>query len=87
MKDLSWWPKVTTWENSGVDFGCWTPMAERWFRNRLEALRQCEGKTRAHSAKEWYKNLRFQKETKKFLTNWNVIGRDFLKAECRVRNL
>lgn len=85
MKDLSWWPKVTTWENSGMDFGCWTPMAERWFRKQLEALK--DGRSRACSAKEWYKNLRFQKETKKFLANWNTLGWDFLKVECRMRNL
>lgn len=82
---MSWWPKVTTWENSGIDFGCWTPMCERWFRNRLESLR--EGKAKTFSSKEWYKNLRYQKETKKFLTKWKSIGEDFLIKGCGIRNL
>lgn len=84
-KDLSWWPKVTTWEGSGAYVGCWTPMCERWFRKRIQAIR--EGEAKLFSSTQWQKNLRYDKDTKKFFMNWKNIGRDFLVGECLVQNI
>jgi hypothetical protein len=71
-KDLSWWPNVTTWERSGINIGCWTPMCERWFRRRLAAVRESQGKP--YSSTQWSKNPRY----------WKNIGQDFLTGECAI---
>ena len=84
-KDLSWWPKVTAWEGSGIDVGCWTPMCKRWYQKHLESIK--EGKGRPYSSAEWTKNLRYGKETKKFFTNWKNIGQRFLMEECGIRRM
>ena len=80
--DLSWWPKVTTWEASGAYVGFWTPLCERWFRKRLEFLRL--GKARPYTSSQWAGNLRYAPETKKFFNNFKNIGRDYLIRECEM---
>ncbi|KAF9784299.1 hypothetical protein BJ322DRAFT_990744, partial [Thelephora terrestris] len=50
-KDLSWWPKVNTWEGSGLDFGCWTPLCERWFQGHLKKIQ--EGRTQPYATRQW----------------------------------
>lgn len=83
--DMSLWPKVTTWEATGAYVGCWTPMCERWFRKRIESIRK--GEAKMYSSTQWQKNLRYEKETKKFFKNCKNIGRDFLVKECLVKNV
>jgi hypothetical protein len=81
-EDRSWWPKVTTWEGSGLNVGCWTPMCEQWFQKRLIQLQA--GSNRPYNASQWAKNLRYAKKTKKFIENANKLGRNFLAKECEV---
>lgn len=83
-QELSWWPKITTWEGSGADHGCWSPMCERWFRKRLESLRS--GTARPYSSSAWAKNLRYAKETKNFIQTLDHIGRNFLAEDCTIQN-
>jgi hypothetical protein len=78
-EDRSWWPKVTTWEGSPLDVGCWTPMCEQWFQKCLVQLR--EGSTRPYNASQWAKNLRYAKLTKKFFETSKKIGRNFLAGD------
>ena len=78
--DLSWWPKVSTWEASNLNVGCWTPLCERWFRKRLQGIK--DGTARPQSSTVWAKNLRYEKRSKEFFRNWKDIGRDFLIKEC-----
>ena len=84
-KDLSWFPKITTWDGSGIDVGCWTPMCERWFRKRLESIKG--GMAGPYSSQQWQKNLRYGKETKKFITSCKNIGHKFLVENCSIRNM
>lgn len=84
-QDISWWPKVTTWEGSGIDVGCWTPMSECWFQKRVQDIQS--GKVGAYSSKAWSKNLRYAKETKKFFVNCKNVGRNFLINECMIRQI
>ena len=82
-RDISWWPKVATWEGSGIDVGCWTPMCERWFQKRMEGIRQ-SGKA-PYSSSTWKKSLTYERGlTVKFFANAKNIGRDFLRNECRI---
>lgn len=82
-RDVSWWPKVSAWEGCGADFGCWTPMCERWFQKRLEGIRS--GEKRPCSSKDWSRNLKFGKHAREFYTKGKIIGRTFLIDGCKVR--
>jgi hypothetical protein len=83
--DLSWWPKVSTWEASSLNVGCWTPLCEQWFRKRLQGIR--DGTARPYTSTAWSKNLRYEKHSKEFFRNWNNIGRDFLIKECSIEKM
>lgn len=83
--DLSWWPKVTTWEASGINVGCWTPLCEHWFKKCADALRS--GKARPYTSTQWGKNLRYEKKGKAFFSNIKNIGRDFLIQDCRIKEI
>ncbi|KIM50349.1 hypothetical protein SCLCIDRAFT_70916, partial [Scleroderma citrinum Foug A] len=37
--DVSWWPKQSTWEGSGLDVGYWSSDDEAWYQKRLELIR------------------------------------------------
>jgi len=75
-RDISWWPKVSAWKGCGLDVGCWTPLCEHWFQRRLENI--VSGKARPLGSVTWVKNLRYEKETKKFFTQFNRLGDQFL---------
>lgn len=73
---MSWWPKVNAWKGCGLDVGCWTPLCEHWFKRRLENI--LSGKARPLGSSTWVKNLRYEKETKKFFSNFKDLGDEFL---------
>ena len=81
-RDISWWPKVHTWEGSGIDVGCWTPMCEQWFQKRLQSIKSGEG--RVFSSKVWSKNLKYAKQKQGFYTGAKKIGEDFIINNCMV---
>jgi hypothetical protein len=85
-QDMSWWPKVTTFEASSLNAGCWTPLCERWFRKRLEALRS--GSISTYSSSAWQKNLRYGKNhAKEFIRRSKNLGQDYLSNICNVQKL
>ena len=55
-------------------------MCERWFQKRSEDIRQ--GKVGPYSSKVWQKNLRYAKETKRFLIKGMDLGQGFLISTC-----
>ncbi|KAH7917231.1 hypothetical protein BV22DRAFT_994182, partial [Leucogyrophana mollusca] len=67
-KDLSWWPKQSTWQESGFDYGYWTPDNEAWYRKRLELIRQSDfARLRLQTAADWRNSLKKYKTTHKFI--------------------
>ena len=80
-QDLSWWPKVTTFEGSGLNVGCWTPMCENWFKKRSEGIHA--GRVGPNSSIAWQKNLKYAKETKKFVKNSMDLAERFLVDTCQ----
>ncbi|KZP29617.1 hypothetical protein FIBSPDRAFT_688408, partial [Athelia psychrophila] len=51
QSDASWWPKSSTWKNSPLNVGYWSPSCERWFQLRLAAIRA--GKEKVKTAGKW----------------------------------
>lgn len=74
--DASWWPKVTTWDGTDLDAGCWTPQCEHWFTRRLEKILQ--GSETPKNTQTWNKNLRYQKESRTFFSNAQELTYAFL---------
>lgn len=68
--DISWWPKQSTWEGSGLDVGYWSTDNEVWFQKHLEAVRNYNGEGRApcYSAAEWQNKLKYHRANK-------IVGR------------
>ena len=58
-------------------------MCERWFQKRSEDIRQ--DRVKPYSSKVWQKNLKYAKETKRFLVNGMNLGQEFLISTCLVR--
>ncbi|KAK7462120.1 hypothetical protein VKT23_007723 [Stygiomarasmius scandens] len=54
-KDLSWWPKASTWRVGNRNFGYWTPDCEKFYQDRLEDIRS--GKAQPKSASEWHRTF------------------------------
>jgi hypothetical protein len=81
-RDISWWPKVATFDGSGLHVGCWTEICERWFQKRLEGIRS--GRP-PNSSATWKKNLTYERRAGMFFSNANNIGRGFLRDECRIQ--
>ncbi|KAG6819574.1 hypothetical protein H0H93_010595 [Arthromyces matolae] len=56
-RDLSWWPKPSTWASCGLNAGFWSMDCELWFQDRL---RKCQnGTADLKTPKEWRHSLRF----------------------------
>ena len=72
--DLSWWPKISAWDGSIYDVGCWSPASEAWFQNRLANIE--DNKAWPIQAGKWVKNIR--KEAK-FYDGFNGLGCRFLQ--------
>ncbi|KIM61759.1 hypothetical protein SCLCIDRAFT_25569 [Scleroderma citrinum Foug A] len=65
IADVSWWPKQSTWEGSGLDVGYWSSDDEAWYQKRLELIRNC-GTDSQHlcmNATQWRNTLKYYKET------------------------
>ena len=75
-QDISWWPKVNTWNGCSLDVGSWTPLCEHWFQRCLESI--LSGKACPLGSATWGKNLQYEKETKKFFGQFKNLGCGFL---------
>ena len=63
--DVSWWPKQSMWEGSGLDVGYWLSDDEAWYQKRLELIRNCgtDGRRLCMNATQWQNTLKYYKET------------------------
>ena len=74
---MSWWPTPKQWKRSGQDVGYWSSQNERWFQNRLDAIRRGEAQPKASS--KWGSSLKFTKETPAFETQLARFGKQVLE--------
>ena len=66
--NVSWWPKQSAFEGSGLNVGYWSVGCENWFQNRLQVIRKYLVGDKQGSilrmSKQWGTALRLCKETK-----------------------
>ena len=77
VAESSWWPKQSTWNESGLDVGIWTNRNEEWFQRTLHTYRQgpFDEKWGPKKAKDW-RNVLKQERTmvRTFLDNLEVFA-------------
>jgi hypothetical protein len=59
--DISWWPKPSIWESSGLNVGFWSSDCETWVLGRLKEIR--EGTAQLKSPSQWKSLLKFRKSS------------------------
>ncbi|THH18914.1 hypothetical protein EW146_g2136 [Bondarzewia mesenterica] len=65
----SWWPKHSTWQDSGLDCGYWSPFCEVWFKNHFEDIMR--GTNTIKTASQWANSLRYYKKPTAALVSAN----------------
>jgi hypothetical protein len=58
-RDISWWPKPSAWEISGLNIGFWSADCEAWFQRRVQDIGS--GTAELRSPSQWKQSLRFAK--------------------------
>ncbi|KAH8096995.1 hypothetical protein BXZ70DRAFT_908245 [Cristinia sonorae] len=61
LKEISWWPKLSTWNSCGLYVNLWTPLCEEWYQARVQKLTKGEGTCLPQS--KWRSNLRYHDDT------------------------
>ena len=56
--EISWWPKMSIWRNSGYNVGYWSADCEKWYQDRLTQIRN--GKAMLYMALKWRADLRLK---------------------------
>ncbi|KAK0207455.1 hypothetical protein IW262DRAFT_1236102, partial [Armillaria fumosa] len=51
MNIISWWPKPSAWETSGLYIGFWSSDCEAWFQRRLDVIHS--GKADLRTLAQW----------------------------------
>jgi len=63
--DVSWWPKQSIWEASGLNVGYWSTDDEVWYQKHLQKI--CEydgtGPPPYRTSSDWRKALKYCKDT------------------------
>lgn len=76
--DISWWPKPSAWEISGLNIGFWSADCESWFKKRLCDIRS--GKAELRPPSKWKHSLRFTKACNETALNVNKLSAQFLTS-------
>ena len=77
--DMSWWPKLTAWRNSGIQVGFWSPYCEEWFQLCLKSIISSLAKPR--TSKEWNQALKLVRNQSKLACNYKRLAAHFVTNE------
>jgi hypothetical protein len=84
---VSWWPRPSAWNGSGLNVGFWSARCEDWFQKRLANIRDGVSRTRYAStsdangpmtATQWKRSLKFNPGTGKMMNNVSAACYDFM---------
>ncbi|KAI9459803.1 hypothetical protein HD554DRAFT_2029101, partial [Boletus coccyginus] len=64
--NISWWPKESPWEGSGLDISYWSTDNEVWFQKHLKVVHNYNGEGCApcYSTAEWWNKLKYHRANK-----------------------
>jgi len=79
VSELSWWPKPSAWQLSGLNVGYWSPACEDWFQCHLKEIHS--GAAELRNATQWKRAILLNKKQAKlacineqFAVRW--LGRE-----------
>lgn len=76
----SWWPDPIRFEESSLDFGWWSPIAERWYRKMRAEYRT--GSKPPRTASEWRASIRNRDKRARRFTEMNRdAAAEFLRLQ------
>ncbi|KAJ7655292.1 hypothetical protein DFH06DRAFT_497154 [Mycena polygramma] len=61
---LSWWPKPSAFNASGLNVGWWTPAWETWYQKRLQQLENGSAVLCTHA--QWKHNVKFERKVQPY---------------------
>ncbi|KAK0243349.1 hypothetical protein EDD85DRAFT_761548 [Armillaria nabsnona] len=76
-QDLSWFPKITSFKNSGLDLGHWSPDAEDWYQRRMQMYLSRDPKGRCLNQAEWKSNIRLWRNTVRTYKGVEIVSKAF----------
>lgn len=79
--ELSWWPTLSKFEESGLNLGIWTPRCEEWFQTRGRSTSLVAGENMERkplSSKQWRNQLRCEMETKRMLKGARILASRYI---------
>ncbi|KAK0478060.1 hypothetical protein EDD18DRAFT_1087068 [Armillaria luteobubalina] len=77
MNIISWWPKPSAWETSGLYIGFWSSDCEAWFQRRLDDIHS--GKADLRTLTQWKHSLKFLKQCNKVAQVNEKLAAEYLQ--------
>ena len=77
----SWWPMPVRFQQSSLDFGWWSPVDERWYRELRE--KYLTGGAQPKSGPEWVKFIKkMDKRARKITDTSREAALTFLRSDA-----
>ncbi|KAK7031254.1 hypothetical protein VNI00_013505 [Paramarasmius palmivorus] len=73
----SWWPKPTSWKNTGFSLGHWSPDAEAWYKERLKAIKS--GAAKLYTNREWKNAIKGSKRALAVAGKQEKLADDYIR--------
>src|SRR5882724_629764 len=77
--NMSWWPKLIAWNNSGMQVGFWSPYCEEWFQLHLKSI--LSGGASPRTSKGWDQALKLARKQSKLACNYEHLAAQFVTDE------
>ncbi|KAK7023442.1 hypothetical protein VNI00_016748 [Paramarasmius palmivorus] len=78
----SWWPKPSSWKNSGFNVGYWSSSAETWFQTRLKQIEN--DSATLYSARGWKDSIKYVRRSTEIAAKNDRLADQFLAVCSRV---
>jgi hypothetical protein len=75
----SWFPLATTFEGSGEDYGRWTPVNEKWFLDRVDAIKRQKKGWEPLPAGKWRDLMRGLNDGRQLKKQSLALAQDFVQ--------
>src|SRR5882724_7528045 len=77
--NMSLWPKLIAWHNSGMQVGFWSPYCEELFQLQLKTI--LSGRASPRTSKGWDQALKLARKQSKLVHNYECLVAQFVADE------
>lgn len=75
---MSWWPRASAWNSSGLNVDAWTEECEEWFIHRRNAI--LSGEAVPLNSHQWRSQMHFSRQSPKLMLKTNVAVVSYLES-------